>query len=180
MYSGHVYHHHCWNHHQVYPEAQAWLCGYVLSSWSPSSPRPSLGTHWDCKWGRIIGWFQCFESLSTSYWWDSSQLTTTHPQISFFSRALSLGVRLGANLTAGHMIMHILADFSAQMISAGTPLRYVNMLSYVCSSKIVRKYIVLEIVPACNILTSSVLLIRIHVRRSTRNKYVHVQICTFM
>jgi len=42
--------------------------------------------------------------------------------ISFFSRALSLGVRLGANLTAGHMIMHILADFSAQMIAAGTPL----------------------------------------------------------
>ena len=42
------------------------------------------------------------------------------PQISFFSRAVSLGVRLGANLTAGHMIMHIISDFGAQMIASGT------------------------------------------------------------
>merc|ERR1712007_365686 len=40
--------------------------------------------------------------------------------ISFFSRAISLGVRLGANLTAGHMIMHIISDFAAQMIASGT------------------------------------------------------------
>jgi len=40
--------------------------------------------------------------------------------ISFFSRAISLGVRLGANLTAGHMIMHIISDFGAQMIASGT------------------------------------------------------------
>eukprot|EP00116_Pleurobrachia_bachei_P011939 sb/3472201/ len=41
-------------------------------------------------------------------------------QISFFSRAVSLGVRLGANLTAGHMIMHIISDFGAQMLASGT------------------------------------------------------------
>ncbi|KAL5249182.1 hypothetical protein ACHWQZ_G018137 [Mnemiopsis leidyi] len=40
--------------------------------------------------------------------------------ISFFSRAVSLGVRLGANLTAGHMILHIISDFGAQMLASGT------------------------------------------------------------
>lgn len=29
-------------------------------------------------------------------------------------------MRLGANLTAGHMILHIISDFGAQMLAAGT------------------------------------------------------------
>lgn len=38
--------------------------------------------------------------------------------VSYFSRALSLGLRLAANLSAGHLLMIILGSFTFQLISA--------------------------------------------------------------
>merc|ERR1711915_1074834 len=62
--------------------------------------------------------------------------------ISFFSRAISLGVRLGANLTAGHMIMHIVADFGAQLLASGSG------LSVLCIAGLV-PITILEMAVAC-------------------------------
>nr|QJS34580.1 ATP synthase F0 subunit 6 [Parantipathes sp. NB-2020]QJS34607.1 ATP synthase F0 subunit 6 [Sibopathes cf. macrospina NB-2020]WHI93307.1 ATP synthase F0 subunit 6 [Parantipathes sp. CM-2023] len=39
--------------------------------------------------------------------------------VSFISRAISLGVRLAANLSAGHLLFAILAGFSFSMLTAG-------------------------------------------------------------
>lgn len=38
---------------------------------------------------------------------------------SYFSRAISLGIRLAANLSAGHLLFAILASFGFQMVIAG-------------------------------------------------------------
>lgn len=38
---------------------------------------------------------------------------------SYLSRAISLGIRLAANLSAGHLLFAILASFAFQMVSAG-------------------------------------------------------------
>lgn len=38
---------------------------------------------------------------------------------SYFSRAISLGIRLAANLSAGHLLFAILASFGFQMMAAG-------------------------------------------------------------
>lgn len=42
--------------------------------------------------------------------------------ISYFFRAISLGVRLGANMMAGHTLVKILAGFSWTMLQVGGPL----------------------------------------------------------
>lgn len=39
--------------------------------------------------------------------------------VSYISRAISLGVRLAANLSAGHLLFAILAGFSFSMLTAG-------------------------------------------------------------
>lgn len=40
--------------------------------------------------------------------------------ISYFAKALSLGVRLGANILAGHLLFAILSGFTFQMLTSGS------------------------------------------------------------
>nr|AEP83111.1 ATP synthase F0 subunit 6 [Alatina alata] len=65
-----------------------------------------------------------FRSMFFSMWMpmgapmDLAPLLVLIETVSYFSRALSLGLRLAANLSAGHLLMIILGSFTFQLASA--------------------------------------------------------------
>lgn len=50
--------------------------------------------------------------------------------VSYSSRAISLGVRLFANMTAGHSLMAILSTFLLQMFSSGVLMFFVTLIPF--------------------------------------------------
>lgn len=51
--------------------------------------------------------------------------------ISFFSRPVTLGVRLFANMTAGHILMKVFAGFMISMAAAGGAVMFISWLPFV-------------------------------------------------
>lgn len=51
--------------------------------------------------------------------------------ISFFSRPITLGVRLFANMTAGHILMKVFAGFMISMAAAGGGVLFISWLPFV-------------------------------------------------
>lgn len=48
--------------------------------------------------------------------------------ISYMSRNISLGLRLGANIMSGHMLLHILSGFTYQIMTSGIILFFVGLI----------------------------------------------------
>lgn len=48
--------------------------------------------------------------------------------ISYLARCVSLGLRLGANIVAGHMLLSILSGFTYQILSSGLGLLFVGLI----------------------------------------------------
>ena len=48
--------------------------------------------------------------------------------ISYVSRCVSLGLRLGANMISGHMLLHILSTFTYQIMTSGIILFFVGLV----------------------------------------------------
>lgn len=48
--------------------------------------------------------------------------------ISYLARSVSLGLRLGANIVAGHMLLSILSGFTYQILSSGLVLFIVGLI----------------------------------------------------
>lgn len=53
--------------------------------------------------------------------------------ISFFSRPVTLGVRLFANMTAGHILMKVFAGFIISMAAAGGAIAFISWLPFVAN-----------------------------------------------
>ncbi|MEO0410973.1 MAG: F0F1 ATP synthase subunit A [Pseudomonadota bacterium] len=53
--------------------------------------------------------------------------------ISFFSRPVTLGVRLFANMTAGHILMKVFAGFIISMAAAGGAVAFISWLPFVAN-----------------------------------------------
>jgi len=48
--------------------------------------------------------------------------------ISYVSRCVSLGLRLGANITAGHMLLQILSGFTYNIMTSGILLFFIGLI----------------------------------------------------
>lgn len=57
-------------------------------------------------------------------------LLTLIETVSYFARALSLGVRLFSNMTAGHTLLKILATFLGQLFSSGIVIAVVTLVPF--------------------------------------------------
>jgi F-type H+-transporting ATPase subunit a len=48
--------------------------------------------------------------------------------ISYVARSISLGLRLGANIMSGHMLLHILSGFTYKIMTSGIILFFVGLI----------------------------------------------------